>query len=201
MKFFTLVLLTMSILMLSCKGTESKKMLLDAPASPINNIGVQSADGPKKEVIDSLRKDGFHLVSDLREITHLKVKEYREQAKSILNYRKQANSKSWAILTSGKFVYEFVFNSAKMERPQPVQKEEWIKFDDDLRYTYGQGNQVIGQGSYHYDFDETLLLLVDDNENVKPSEFSVKHFNEAALFQGRPTYRDNGFQAKLQKEQ
>lgn len=202
MKRFYLLVIVLVIALSSCKDSSSSsgasRMALDIPESPINNIGGVQYEKPSKDVIDSLRDSGFHLISDQRPITMVQVSQWREQAKGIIEYRKKEKPKCWSILDVNLWAYQFIFESAKMKQPKPVDGY-WIDFDEKFRYLYGHGQDVEGQGSYHYDFDTSLLMMLDDNENVKPSEFRVKLVNDVCLLQGHPTFRDNGFQAKLEK--
>jgi hypothetical protein len=74
---------------------------------------------------------------------------------------------------------------------------EWLDFKEDLTYEYGKFDQVNGGGRYFYNFDESTLLMIDNNAAMKPQEFETKHANDVMILIGKPLYRDNNIQTKL----
>ena len=74
---------------------------------------------------------------------------------------------------------------------------EWLDYKDDLTYEYGKFDQVNGGGRYFYNFDESSLLMIDNNAAMKPQEFETKHANDVMILIGQPLYRDNNIQTKL----
>jgi len=50
---------------------------------------------------------------------------------------------------------------------------------------------------YTYNFDTGLLLMLDNDPNLKPNEYNVKVHNDLVILEGQATYQDNNIQAKL----
>ena len=48
--------------------------------------------------------------------------------------------------------------------------------------------------------EKAFLLLIDDNEGMKPQEFEVKMNNDMLVIVGHYTYKDNNMQAKLLRQ-
>ena len=73
----------------------------------------------------------------------------------------------------------------------------WIDFKENLTYEYGRYDKKEGQGRYTYDLEKGSLLMMDDNEAIKPQEFEVKLRDDMMVIVGLYTYEDNNMQAKL----
>lgn len=126
------------------------------------------------------------------------IKQMNEQALAILQYRRENKPKNYAIIDVGVWAYEAAFKDGAMSKPGEYDGH-WIDFDENNNYEFGIKNQVKGSGKYHYDNDSQLLLLVNNNPEVKPEEYELKLVNDIMIMMGKTTYQDNGFQAKLVK--
>lgn len=73
----------------------------------------------------------------------------------------------------------------------------WIDFSEDFTYTYGHNDKKEGSGEYVYNFEKEQLLLIDDNQTMKPQEFKVSITNNDLLLVGSEIYRDNALQVKF----
>ncbi len=80
-----------------------------------------------------------------------------------------------------------------------VLRGAWFKFSDKNTYQIGSYDEVIGGGRYHYDVEKSTLLLIDNDPRMKPQEFNLLVNNNAIVFVGEPSYKDNNMQAKLEK--
>ncbi len=131
------------------------------------------------------------------EVTDVDLQKMRAEAIKILDHRqKESNNKVITILEKGVFEFNAVVLSSVMSVGDSI-AGEWIDFKDDLTYDYGRYDKVNGSGRYFYNFDEGLLLMVDNNPKIKPQEFETKHANETLILIGKYIYRDNNMQTKL----
>ena len=76
-------------------------------------------------------------------------------------------------------------------------KGAWLDFGDDATYKYGHFDQVSGSGKYHYDVDKSTLIMVDNDNRIKPQEFQPMLTNDALVLVGSSIYKDNNMQAKF----
>lgn len=129
-----------------------------------------------------------------------KIAQLHKQAEAILAYRRENKPDNYAIIDVGVWEYEAAFKDGAMSKPGAY-KGHWIDFSQDNSYEFGINGNIQGKGKYHYDNDTHLLLLVNDDPNVKPEEYEIKLVNEVMIMMGNLTYQDNGFQAKLLKIQ
>lgn len=131
-------------------------------------------------------------------VTSNDVLQQRVQANAIIEHRwKENNKKSWAILTSKKWDYKFVYDGDGMNNEEKLGKN-WIQFYDDLTYKYGTDDKTLGDGRYDYDADTELLVILSNDKRYKPNEFKVNLAGESLVLIGQATYKDNNYQAKLE---
>lgn len=193
--FAILPIFLLSVLSMSCKqdgtGTDMSKDALQ-----------ESASAPKGDQFtrDSDIDKGIRLVKNMRDkISPSMAANMKSDAEAILAHRwKQSNKKSWTIMTAGFYEYQFVFDGREMSKPGE-HAGRWVKFDDDLTYTYGYYDKVQGSGKYDFNLDSELLLMVDDNSNIKPNEYKCKPVNDVCILVGTDVYKDNNFQCKMAK--
>ncbi|MBT8189182.1 MAG: hypothetical protein KJO29_02040 [Bacteroidia bacterium] len=119
----------------------------------------------------------------------------RAQALSILNYRLKNNPESYAIVEAGVWEYQFVFDG-KMSEPGEYDGV-WIDFKADFTYEYGENSSVKGSGRYNYHFERGELLMIDNDNSMKPQEWQCKNAGDAMVLIGTHTYQDNSIQMKL----
>ncbi len=151
-----------------------------------------SAD-PAIEEIKRLMRTGEEInASDKMDIPGL-----RAQALAILNHRLKTHKETYAIIESGVWEYEFVFDG-KMSEPGRY-NGVWIDFKNDHTYEYGTRGNIEGGGRYNYHFDRGELVLVDNNKGRRPQEFTVKIQNDVMVLVGTITYGDRNTQMKLDK--
>lgn len=175
-------LLTFSLIMLASCKSEQK-----------NNNPPKTREEMEKRAGDSyimLNQDGTRP----GEVTSM-----RKVATDILASRMKESSKSITIMDKDIWVYDGVVKNSDMTMRDSL-GGSWIDFREDLTYEYGRYDKKGGKGKYHYDLDKGLLLMVDENEAIKPQEFEVKLRNDMMVIVGAPTYEDNNLQAKLVRE-
>lgn len=147
---------------------------------------------------DSLIKSGYTRILSKAE-TEEQIQAWRLNADAVIKFRSEKdNNKSWAILTSGVWEEEFVFE-AGMDKPEKKEPGNWIQYNDDLSYTYGHYNEVKGSGRYHYSPETKLLIMIDDDPKVAPTEYEVQIANGMMVWSGQLTYKNNSTQKKLIK--
>ena len=172
-------------MLLSCKN--------DSPERPDSILGdgqdnSELAENPlKRERIEEMKKKS----------KAVDVPKLRSQALSIIEYREKQDSNSYAIIEADVWEYQFVFDGEMSE--QGAYKGVWIDFLPDGRYQYGENSSVDGSGRYNFHFERNELLMLDDQNNVKPQEWSVKTAGDAMVLVGTATYKDNSIQMKLER--
>lgn len=128
------------------------------------------------------------------------IKSERIAAMEALNFRmKESGNKSYTIMDKDIWVYDGVVKNSDMVTGDSL-GGRWIDFKDDLTYEYGRYDQKEGTGKYFYGMEKAFLLLIDDNEGMKPQEFEVKMNNDMLVIVGHYTYKDNNMQAKLNRQ-
>lgn len=147
---------------------------------------------------DSIAASGH--MKETKPQTKDELSAFRQQAESILAFRIKEKPKTWAILDVGLWEYEFVFKDGAMSKAGEY-NGKWIDFDEKNNYQYGSYSTIEGKGSYHYDGDSHLLLLVDESEAILPQEFELKLLNGFMIAMGKNTFGPNAMQAKLKKIQ
>lgn len=129
--------------------------------------------------------------------TPLNIPKLRAQAASILEFRSKQGQDSYAIIEADTWEYQFVFDGEMSE--QGAYTGVWIDFYPDGRYEYGKYDKIEGSGRYNFHFDRFELLMLDDDESIKPQEWSVKVAGDAMVLVGTATYKDNSMQMKLER--
>lgn len=141
----------------------------------------------------------FDIVKNTGKNSPETIKNLKTAAVAILDHRqKENNKKAFILLDKDMFEFEFVFTGKTMTKPGQL-SGSWIDFNEDLTYTYGYYQEDQGAGRYTYDLDSGLLLIVDDNDAVKPQEFEAKLFDRSLIMDGNEVYKDNNFNAKLRR--
>lgn len=173
----------MSILMISCKNDSSMR---------------NTSAGTRTINEDSLIKSGYTRILSEAE-SEEQIQAWRLNADAVIKFRSEEdNNKSWAILTTGVWEEEFVFE-AEMDKPEKIEPGNWIQYNDDLSYTYGHYDEVKGSGRYHYNPDTKLLIMLDDDPKKAPTEYEAQIANSMMVWSGQLTYKNNGTQKKLIK--
>lgn len=119
-------------------------------------------------------------------------------AASILNFRINEDPNIVPILEADTWEYKFVFDGEKMSKEGDY-AGQWIDFKEDHSYAYGENGKVTGSGRYHYSFDSSILLMVDNDSNKKAQEYEAKFAGDVMVLVGTSTYKDNAFQMKLER--
>ena len=185
MKLYTYSIIMSTLLLLSCKN--------DGPERPKSMLGddsenTQYLENPlKRERIEEMKKKS----------KAVDIPKLRGQALSILDYRAKNDSSTYAIIEADVWEYQFIFDG-EMSKPDQY-KGVWIDFLSDGTYEYGTNSKVDGSGRYNYHFERGELLMVDDQNSVKPQEWDVKNAGDAMVLIGTATYKDNAIQMKLER--
>ena len=126
------------------------------------------------------------------------IKSMRRQAKSILESRLKSGGEVAAILDMGTFFYEFIVKGSEVSEVGQLDNK-WIDFKSDWTYEYGYNRDVQGGGRFHYNAENSVLLMIDNDESIKPQEFNAKHAGNTLVLIGTAAYKDNNMQMKLGK--
>jgi hypothetical protein len=182
------------IFAISCKNTTNEKTAED------NNSTVTSGRKLVETIKTSIDSDSLlAMITNMTKIEPNEVKDMRQSAEVIINHRyKETERKSFILLDKDLWEFEFIFMGKKMSAINQF-AGYWIDFSEDLTYTYGLFQEVKGSGKYTYSLDTGLLLLIDNNEEIKPQEFEAKLFDQTLVMDGNAIYRDNNYNAKLKR--
>lgn len=169
------MLISSLLIVISCNGNKSKTSSVEEE---------MAAAGLSKESDISFNKND--------------IASMHAAAKSILEFRyKEEGVDPVASIEMDRWYYQFIATGSRIE---PVQDGRWIDFYPDLSYEYGDEKGVKGKGKYHYSISSGLLLLVDNDDSVKPQEYDAKLNGPVMVLVGRATYKDNAIQMKLQQD-
>lgn len=158
----------------------------------------------KKVVVEQMDTDLdsdslLMMITNMIKITPEEVKSMKEDAEVIINHRyKETDRKSFIILDKDLWEFEFIFSGKKMSAINQFEGY-WIDFSEDLTYTYGRFEEVLGNGKYTYSLSTGLLLLIDNSQHIKPLEFEAKLFDKTLVMDGNHIYKDNNYNAKLKR--
>lgn len=125
------------------------------------------------------------------------VLQFRKNAKSIIEKRILDQPRIPSIIDQGTFFFQFIVKGSQISEVGLLDNK-WIDFKEDNTYSYGINKKIDGTGVYHYT-EDGILLMIDDDETRKPQEFQAKHGGDSLVLVGRPTYKDNNMQMKLEK--
>ena len=119
-------------------------------------------------------------------------------AASILEFRLKEEPDIIPIIEADTWEYKFVFDGNAMSKEGDYDGQ-WIDFKQDNSYMYGEKDKVKGSGRYHYSFDTSILLMVDNDPNKKAQEYEAKFAGDVMVLVGTSTYKDNAYQMKLER--
>lgn len=122
----------------------------------------------------------------------------RSQALGILEHRIKNDAQTYAVIEAGVLNYDFIHDGRKISKRDDY-IGDWIDFKDDFTYDYGTYSETRGEGRYHYRTDINQLVMVDNNKNQNPQEWSVKVGGDVLVLVGTSTYKNNAYQMKLSR--
>ncbi|MDA8692472.1 hypothetical protein N9L92_00305 [Saprospiraceae bacterium] len=128
--------------------------------------------------------------------TPLNIPALRAQALSILNHRLKKFPDTYSIVDNDVWEYKLVFD--KKMSPAGKYDGVWIDFKEDHTYDYGNRSVVEGSGRYNYHMERGEIVLVDNDKNKKPQEFTAKLSGNVMILEGTATYDDRHIQMKLE---
>ncbi len=141
----------------------------------------------------------IEMIKNMRRTTPEKAAFFKKQALPILRHRqKEGHHKSWIILDKDLWEYDIIFAGKESTKPNQL-KGHWVDFAPDLTYTYGYKDKTLGSGEFYFDLDKMVLLMVDDDDHIKPQEYKVILKDDLMILQGTPIYVDNNYQGRLRR--
>jgi len=141
----------------------------------------------------------LRIIKNMDQVKDNELPEMLEDANRIINHRyEDTERKAYIIVDKDLWEYEFIFKGKEMTKPGEL-KGNWIDFNQDLTYTYGKFDEVRGSGIFTYDAGTGLMILIDDNSNIKPQEFEAKVYDATLIMDGNAVYKDNNYNAKLKR--
>ena len=121
----------------------------------------------------------------------------RVQARALIEHRIGQNNKALAMLTTGYWWPEFVFNSGSMSKVDEY-AGHWLKFNDDFSYNYGIYDKTLGTGKYHFRLDDNKLHMLDNNVEFEPKVWQANYNGQVIALVGTHEYGvNNGMQIKM----
>jgi len=193
-KSLSIIMILTSIALASCK----QKTAENPPVATAEEILANSTNDQYASESDIPR--GIRIVKNMRDKIPLSdIAPMNQEAEAIFAHRiKNAEKKTWSVMTAGYYEYAFVFNGKEMSKPGE-HAGRWLNFKEDNTYDYGYYSDVQGSGKYYFDLDDELLLMVDNNKNIKPNEYKCKPVNDVCILIGTEVYKDNNFQCKIER--
>ena len=178
----------------SCDGSKKEKPTED---NIVSTTPTKVDVAPSNTSLDS--DSLLIMVKNMTKIKPYEVIPMKNDAEVIIAHRhKETNKKSYIILDKDLWEFEFIFSGKEMTKPSQLDCC-WIDFSEDLTYTYGYFQEVLGEGRYAYSLDSGLLLLIDNSDQIKPQEFEAKLFDQTLVMDGNNIYKDNNYNAKLRR--
>ena len=125
------------------------------------------------------------------------INQWRSQALSILNHRLKTMPSTDPLVEADIWEYQFVYNGqmSKVGEYDGV----WLDFKKDHTYEYGSSKVVNGGGKYNFHEGRQEILMVDNDTNKKPQEWSIKQEGDVMIMIGTASYEDNHIQQKMQR--
>jgi hypothetical protein len=175
MRFVTILMFFLMISILSCKDKTSMSNSQDATSTDMTTYPLLNQDN----------------------LPAVEIKSMRTEATAVLAHRlKENGSKVPTSIEKDIWAIDAVVFGSKMLAGDSIYGN-WIDFKDDFSYNYGLYGVQNGAGKYHYDLDAAKLLLLDNNEGIKPQQLEVKMANDMLVLVGEALYKDNNIQTKL----
>jgi len=189
-----LLIILLAIAVTSCKNEQKDNTATDAEKEVKSGVSLVS---PKVEDLSS--DTLLAMITNMTKINPAEVAPMKRAAEAIINHRQKISErKSHIILDNHLWEFEFIFSGRKMSAVNQL-AGYWIDFAEDLTYTYGLNQEVLGSGRYTFSLDTGLLLMIDNSDAIKPQEFAVNITDQTLILDGNDIYRDNNYNAKLKR--
>lgn len=164
-------------------------------------VGCQDAGRNNNQISTSLTIEEANVLLNHEGWSEDEIRNTRLSAADVLRYRvKESDNTKAHILLNSMWHVHAVLRGRDVTFGEDI-KGAWFKFEDDNTYKVGSFDKVIGEGRYHYDSDKSILIILNDDPRMKPQEFNVLSNNNAIVFVGEATYKDNNMQCKLHREE
>lgn len=122
--------------------------------------------------------------------------EIRTQCLSLIQFRKQSESKAYSFLTTGYWHPQFIFNKGEFSK-EGQYEGYWLQFTDDFKYAYGLYDKVIGGGDYHYSLNQEQMIMVDRISKLEPKIWKIQYNGDHLVMVGTHEFGiNNGMQIK-----
>lgn len=160
-------------------------------------MATTSTTNPSKS--SNMTVEEKNIFSNQKEVSDSIIQLYRGQASGIVDFRiKNSTAGMTTTLAQGVWVCDAIFLGSEFLKSEKV-LSRWIKFGDDNTYEYGNYLDQFGHGKYHYNSEESIILILDDDSRIKPQEFKVMTNNNSLVLVGQMVYQDNNMQAKFSR--
>lgn len=157
-----------------------------------------NASDPSSTKDDFAPMESYALLNQ-NDIADAEVQNMRGAAMGILEHRqKEVDTSAVAMIERDLYIFDGILLSSNMRTGDSI-AGEWLDFKEDLTYEYGKFDKVNGSGRYFFNFNENILLMIDNNPAIKPQEFEIKKANDILILIGKQIYRDNNIQTKLSR--
>jgi len=131
--------------------------------------------------------------------TYKSLEQIRVQAMTLISDRAKNEPEAFSIITSGYWHPEAVVNGREIHGTGSYEGY-WIKFEDDLTYSYGVYGDLLGTGQYHFRLEDETLYMLDSDVEQEPKVWSAKANGRAIALAGLHEYNvNNGIQMKLDR--
>ena len=181
MKKYTFLMILSSVFLYSC------------------NPGSAGGDASVPEAALGKPVEEVYLLSNQKGFQDSTIQNLRIAAEKELRQRIDTSAKQFtSVLEKDLYHIQAVLRGSEVVFDEKV-KAGWIDFAPDNTYKYGVYADHMGGGKYHFDASGSIILLLDNNQAIKPQEFQALINGDALVLVGQDTYRDNNMQAKLNR--
>lgn len=210
LRIFSTILFALSLI--GCKNeTKTQNNTANVSSEPIGSENQEpikalqgdSFSGEPEEKTSILDEADFTprqvIQNRLVNIDQQEVRRLRDLAKSEIDQEwKQSNKEAFTNLHLDLFEYKALLAGESMSKPGKYDGY-WINFEEDLTYSYGYYNKVEGTGIYNFKVENQRLVLLDNNDRIKPQSFSLRIAGDVVIFIGGHEYKDNNMQGKMER--
>ena len=152
-------------------------------------------DTLKEQKVRELVGEGYTRVRKVKLDEDL-LMTWRVKAALEIEERAKRNQRmSYPIITKGYWTLDAVFLDDF--GPNEVTEGKWIKFNEDLTFTYGKFDKIVSKGRYFYDPNVEKIILLDEKENNRPLEYELGWNGEYLIFAGTDLFDDADIRIKM----
>ncbi len=150
-----------------------------------------SNEQPEIETSSDLDTSGF-----VKSEGHRSVNAERAMAETMLEDFYKQNNPPLEYFTTRYFTVEAAHQVR--DTSSTFMAGEWFVLSEDWTYRWYKKSSLLHTGRYSFAPDKNLLLLLSDQEDAFPTEWTMGGHDEVVIMIGTSTFRNNDIQIKLE---